>query len=125
MQTTLSARSLSTAIALGAYGGAVLALSDVFLTPGKGILIPYALVVIGIMLTIRAERLTRFSERFAVTLIAFMLSSLALFVTSMIRADNTITWRHIGVVAFLLILSVGISLPAAVLTRAPRQQQMT
>jgi len=124
MHTTLSARSLSTALALGAFGGAVLALSDVFLTPGKGILVPYALVVLGLTVAILAERLTQFSERFVMTLLAFMLASLVLYVTVMIRADNAITWGHVWRLAFLLIVGVGVSLPAAVLARAPEEREM-
>jgi uncharacterized membrane protein len=124
MLTTLSARSLSTAFALGAYGGAVLALSDALLTPGKGIVVTYALVVLGLILAIRAERLTQFSERFVTTLLAFMLASLVLYVTVMIRADAAITFGHISRLAFLLMVGVAVSLPAAVLSRAPQHGQM-
>jgi hypothetical protein len=125
MLTRLSARSLSTALALGAFGGAVLALSELFLTSGKYILIPYALVVLGITLAVRAERLTQFSERFRVTLLAFMLASLVLYVTVTIRADSAVTWGHTWRLAFLLLVGVAVSLPAAVLARAPQEHQMT
>ena len=124
MHTTLSGRSLSTVLALGAFGGAVLALSDVFLTPGKWILVPYALVVVGLTVAIRGERLPHFSERFVTTWLAFMLASLVLYVTVMVRADNAITFGHIWRLAFLLIVGVAVSLPAAVLSRGPQQQQI-
>ena len=124
MLTTLSARSLSTTLALGAFGGAVLALSHMFLTPGSGILVTYALVVLGLTLVIRAERLSRFSERFEMNLLAFMLASLVLYVTVMVRADQAITFGHIWRLAFLLVVGATVSLPAAVLSRAPQRRQM-
>src|SRR6478736_1465565 len=122
MHTTLSTRSLSLAFALGAYGGAVLALSDLLLTPGKYILLPYALVVLGLTFTTRAERLTRFSERFELVLLAFMLASLVLYVSVAIRAHTAVTWGHTWRLAFLMIVGVVISVPAAVLARAPLER---
>jgi hypothetical protein len=115
-------RSLSVAFALGAYGGAVLALSDVFFTPGKYILFPYALVVLGLTIAIRAERLSVFAERFLVALIAFVTASLVLYVTVVLRTsatETTVLWRALPI-TFLLIVGVGISVPAAVLAGVPR-----
>ena len=122
MLRVLSMRSLSVAFALGAYGGAVLALSDVFFTPGKYILFPYALVVLGLTIAIRAERLSAFAERFLVALIAFVTASLALYITIVMRepaTPPTMWWRALPIV-FVLIVGVGISLPAAVLSGAPK-----
>ena len=111
---------------MGAFGGAVLALSDLFFTPGKGILVPYALFVLGLTIGVRAERLAQFSERFVTTLTAFMLASLVLYVTVMIRADFGIAASgHIWRLAFLLLVGVGVSLPAAVIALAPQEPQMT
>jgi membrane-bound acyltransferase YfiQ involved in biofilm formation len=113
----LSARSLSLACALGAYGGAVLSLSSLFLTPGKYVLIPYAAVVMGLTLAIRAERMTQFAERYLVALLAFMIASLTLYVTVSFQAHTAVTWGHTWRIAFLLLVGLGISLPAAVLGR--------
>jgi hypothetical protein len=77
----MTRRSLSLALALGAFGGATLVLSAMFFTPGKYLLIPYALVVLGSLVAIRAEGMAAFSERFLTGLVAFVLSSLALYVS--------------------------------------------
>lgn len=77
----MTRRSLSLALALGALGGATLVLSALFLTPGKYLLLPYALVVLGSIFAIRAEGMAAFSERFFTGLLAFVLSSLALYVS--------------------------------------------
>lgn len=77
----MTRRSLSLALALGALGGAMLVLCDMFLTPGKYLLIPYALVALGSLLAIRAERLASFSERFATGFLTFVLASLPLYVS--------------------------------------------
>lgn len=76
----MTRRSLSLAVALGVLGGATLVLSAMFFTPGKYLLIPYALVVLGSPVAIRAEGMVAFSERFLTGLLAFVLSSLALYV---------------------------------------------
>jgi len=52
-----------------------------FFTPGKYLLIPYALVVLGSLVAIRVEGMAAFSERFLTGLVAFVLSSLALYVS--------------------------------------------
>ena len=122
MISRLSARSLSLALALGVYGGAVLALSHVFLTPGKYILIPYAAVVLGITMAIRAERMTEFADRYQVALIGFATASLTLYVTVAVRAQTTVTWGHTWRIALLLLVGLCISLPAAVLGRAPQER---
>jgi hypothetical protein len=67
----------------------------------------------------------QFSERFATSLLAFMLGSLVLYVTVMIRADKAITWGHVRRLAFLLIVGVGVSLSAAILARPPQERQIT
>lgn len=77
----MTRRSLSLALALGALGGATLVLSALFLTPGKYLLLPYALVVLGSIFAIRAEGMAAFSERFFTGLLAFTLSSLVLYVS--------------------------------------------
>ena len=118
--TTLSARSLSLGLALGAFGGAVLALSHVYFTPGKYVLIPYAVVELGLVVGIRAERLTRFSERFVTALLAFMLATLVLYVTVVIQADASLGWGHAWRLALLAIIGTGVSLPTAVMARAPQ-----
>jgi len=76
----MTRRSLSLALALGALGGATLVLSALFLTPGKYLLVPYALVVLGSLVAIRAEGMAGFPERFFTALLSFVLSSLALYV---------------------------------------------
>jgi len=48
-------------------------------TPDKNRLIPYTLVVLGLLVAIRAERMAAFSERLFTGLLAFVLSSLALY----------------------------------------------
>jgi hypothetical protein len=73
-------RSLSLAVAVGVLGAAVLVFSISFFTPGKFILIPWALVVVGTLLAVRAERIPRFGLRFVAAFGSFMLPSAALYV---------------------------------------------
>ena len=77
----MTRRSLSLALALGALGGARLVLCNMFFTPGKYLLIPYALVVLGSLFAIRAERLASFSERFVTGLLAFVFASVPLYLS--------------------------------------------
>lgn len=77
----MTRRSLSLAVALGVLGGATLVLSALYFTTGKYLLLPYALVVLGSLVAIRAEGMAAFSERFLTGLLAFVLSSLALYVS--------------------------------------------
>ncbi len=76
----MTRRSLSLALALGFLGGLVLALSHTFFTPGKFILLPWAAVVLGTLVAIRADAIAPFSQRFMVGFVAFGISSLALYV---------------------------------------------
>lgn len=75
----MTRRSLSLALALGLLGGLVLALSHAFFTPGKYILLPWAAVVLGTVVAIRADAIAPFSQRFMAGFIAFAISSLALY----------------------------------------------
>jgi len=69
------------ALALGVLAGATLVLSSMVFATGKFLLIPYALVVLGSLVAIRAQGSAAFSERSFTGLLAFVLSSLALFVS--------------------------------------------
>ncbi|HEY8182818.1 MAG TPA: hypothetical protein VII32_11290 [Thermoanaerobaculia bacterium] len=73
MSKMFSPRIVSLAVALGVVGGAVIVLSHMFFTPGKYVLITYAVVIVGATLAVRAERLASFAERFATGLLAFAL----------------------------------------------------
>lgn len=83
-------RSLSLAVALGVLGGATLVLSARFFTTGTYLLIPYALVVLGSLVAIRAEGIVKFSERFLTGLLAFVLSSLAPYVSVTVTLSPTV-----------------------------------
>ena len=76
----MNRRSLSLALALGLLGGLVLALSHTFFTPGKYILLPWAAVVLGTVVAIRADGIVPMSQRFTVGFVAFAISSMALYV---------------------------------------------
>jgi hypothetical protein len=111
----MSRRSLSLAVSLGVFGGAVLVLSYVFFTPGKYLLIPYAAVVIAATVMIRAERVVAFPERFVIGLSSFMMASLALYVAVSFSPHTASlgvpghSWR----IAFLLVVGIAVNLPAA------------
>lgn len=62
----MNRRALSLALALGLLGGLVLGLSHAFFTPGKLILLPWAAVVLGTVVAIRAEVIEPFALRFSV-----------------------------------------------------------
>ena len=76
----MTRRSLSLALALGLLGGLVLSLSHTFFTPGKFILLPWAAVVLGTVVAIRADAIAPLSQRFTVSFVAFAISSMALYV---------------------------------------------
>jgi hypothetical protein len=121
----MTRRSLSLAVALGALGGVTLVLSRMFFTPGKYLLIPYALVVLGSLLAIRAERLKSFSERFVTGLLSFVLSSVALYVS--ISFSPTVP--HLGFLghawrlAFIVGLGALISLATARVASPPEHRE--
>jgi len=92
-----------------------------FFTPGKYILVPYAAVVLGTMVAVRAERLRAFPERFATGLLSFVLASVAFYVAVLFSPGVSSVgffgnaWRLglvVGVGAFL-------SLATAVVARPP------
>lgn len=124
----MTRRSLSLALALGALGGAVLVLSAMFFTPGKNLLLPYALVVVGSLVAILAEGMAAFSERFLTGLLAFLLSSLALYVSFALSpavAQVGIlghTWRIgllVGIGAVISLATARLAAPPAHLEGAP------
>ena len=124
----MTRRSLSLALALGALGGATLVLSALFLTPGKYLLLPYGLVVLGSIFAIRAEGMAAYSERFFTSLLAFVLSSLALYVAvSLSPAVGQVgflghAWRIgllVGIGAFVSLATARVAAPAAHRAGAP------
>ena len=117
-------RVLSLAAALGVLGAAVLVLSHMFFAPGKFILIPYAAVILGSLLAIRAERLPSFWHRFMVGFIAFMLSSVALSVAVLSSRGASdlgvlgvagVAWR----IAFMTLVGAAINIVTARLSSSP------
>ncbi len=122
----MTRRALSLAVALGALGGAALVLSAMFITgPGKNILLTWALVVVGTTVAVRAERLSSFFTRFAVGLIAFVISSLALYVALAFSPQTS----HLGLgghawrVGFIVALGALINLATASVAGSPEPQR--
>jgi hypothetical protein len=111
---------------MGALGGAVLVLSHLFLTPGKFIFVPYAAIVVGILIAVRAENLPRFSERFAAGFLAFMLASIALYIEVLVSTPGPgpslagHAWR-LGV---LVIVGAAINVAVARLAEASSSPQI-
>jgi hypothetical protein len=112
----MTTRAFRLAVALGALGGATLVLSAFFVTGvGKLILLPWAAVVLGVTLGVRAERLPSFGARFACSLTALVLASLALYVAILLSPGvQSIgfaghTWR----LAFVVAVGAAISLATA------------
>jgi len=121
----MTRRALSLAVALGALGGAALVLSAMFITgPGKSILLTWAAVVVGTTVAIRAERLSSFSTRFAVGLVAFVISSLALYVALVLSPQTA----HLGFgghawrVGFIVALGALFNLATASIAGPPEPQ---
>lgn len=106
--------------AMGALGGAVLVLSNMYLTPGKYILTPFALVVVGITLAVRAEKVESFWARFFVCLSSFSVAALALYVSIILSPRiAAIPFQGHGVrIAALIVIGASISLATARLSRA-------
>jgi hypothetical protein len=122
----MTRRSLSLAVALGVLGGAVLVLSAIFFTPGKFILVPYAAVVLGTLVAIRAERIQSFAGRFATGLLAFSISSIALYVAVASSAATSPLGvaAHAGRLAFVVGIGALINLATARLAHASERPEM-
>ena len=110
----MTGRSLSLVLALGILGGAVLVLSAMFFTPGKYILIPYAAVVLGSLLAVRAERMPSFGARFGTGLLAFLLSSLALYLK--VASSPDASQLGVGAHGLRLMFLVGLGVPISLAT---------
>jgi hypothetical protein len=121
MLRTLSWRGLSLALALGAFGGAVLVFASGVRWFGPAMILPYAAVVLGTTVAIRAERFSHFAERFFVGLLAFMIASLAVYVAVIVQLPSSgiPVWHHAWRLAFLAGVGVAINLPAARLAAPP------
>ena len=117
----MTRRSLALAAALGSLGGAVLVLSHVFFTPGKYILVPYAAVVLGTMVAVRAERLPAFPERFATDLLSFVLASVALYVALLFSpgVSSVGFFGHVWRLGFVVGVGAFLSVATAVVARPP------
>ncbi len=122
----MTRRSLSLAVALGALGGSVLVLSAMFFTPGKFILVPYAAVVLGTLVAIRAERIHSFAGRFATGLLAFGISSVALYVAvaSSTAASPLGIAGHAWRLVFIVGIGALINLATARLAHPPVSTEM-
>jgi hypothetical protein len=107
-------RLLTLTFASGLLGGALLVLASFFLTPGKLVLVPYALLVLGTLLIVRAERISSFRARFAVGLGVFVLGSLALYVAIVVAVGPSFgILGHLWRLAVVLALGVAVNLPLA------------
>jgi len=120
MAKWLSGRNLSLALALGIFGAAVLVLSFIFFTPGKYILIPYAVVVLATTAVIREEHISDFADRFAIGFLSFVIASMSLYVAvaSSPHASTVPLLGHAWRIALLLAVGVAINLPAARIAKA-------
>ncbi|HEX6086500.1 MAG TPA: hypothetical protein VF266_18370 [Thermoanaerobaculia bacterium] len=106
-------RSASLAAALGVLGGATLVLSAAFFSPGKYILLPYALFVVATGVVLKSCRVTQYSARFAIGLASFLIASTALYVFISMSVSTTIPW-HGHLWRFLFLLGLGAAIHAAV-----------
>ncbi len=115
----MTRRTLSLALALGLPGGLVLALSHTFFTPGKYILLPWAAVVLGTVVAIRADAIAPLPERFTVGFVAFAVSSFALYaaVLSSPGVHSVGLLGHTWRVGVLLAIGALLSLVTAPLSR--------
>jgi hypothetical protein len=118
--------SMTLALSLGVLGGAVVVLSFLFFTPGKYLLIPYAMVVVTTTAIIRAERIAPFAHRFIVGLGAFMMTSIALYVAAGVSANvaSLSILGHAWRLGFLLAVGVAVNLPAARIAQPPSSLQV-
>ena len=76
-----SKRPLPLALALGTLGGAALIVTTMLTTRGPLIFVPYAALVLGSLVAVRLAGWSEFSRRFAAVLGAFMVATLALYVS--------------------------------------------
>jgi hypothetical protein len=92
-----------------------------FFTSGKFILLPYAGIVIGALLAIRAERLPLFRHRFAAGFVAFMIASIALYVQVIVSLPESSlgVLGHAWRLGFMALIGATINLAVARLSYSP------
>jgi hypothetical protein len=111
-------------LALGALGGALLVLGNLLVGSGKYVVALYFLLVLGVIVSARAERIAAFRARFAVVVGALAISSLALYLSIVLRQESGAislpghAWRF-GV---LSLITLAIALPATRVAAPPAGQ---
>lgn len=123
MFDAFSKQQISLALALGAFGAATLVIGIAFVGTGSNVLALYALVVVGITVVIRLERLPTFRARFTVGLIAFMVSSIALYVKVALSpvTSSLSMGGHAWRIGFLVLVGAVVNLAVARITANPMQ----
>lgn len=107
--------SVSLAAALGALGGTALVLFAAFFSPGKLMLLPYALFVVATGIVLKSCRVPTYSARFGVGFAAFVLASLVLYVFIAVAAANLAQISVAGhALRLLAIAAIGAAIHAAV-----------
>src|SRR5947209_7563640 len=84
-------RPLAFAVALGILGGSALIATTMLSSRGPLILVPYAALVIIAGLFLRAEVVQPLSRRFSLTLGAFMIATVILYLFTAIFAAHSLT----------------------------------
>lgn len=110
----LNRRIVTFALALGLLGGAALILSQSFITPGKYLLVTYAVVVIGSLVALRTEGIEPFGGRFVAAFLAFAVyGGLHYVFVSMTASGEVGALGHLWRVGILGGVGVAVSLASA------------
>jgi len=97
-------------LSLGVLGGVALALCAAFLTPGKGILIPFLLLTALTILVLRTGSGFDFKGRFLVSFGSFAIASVFLYgFTVVVAAPTTPALGHLWRAAALALIGAGLS----------------
>lgn len=119
-------KPIPVALAIGILGGAALIMTTELTNKGPAIYIPYAVLVITIFGVLRSIRWPELTKRFAASFLAFMVSTIILYLFIGIFAAGTITeitlWGHAWRLGFMAAIGGVLSFAVAYLADVGRSR---
>jgi len=114
------------ALALGILGGAALIMTTELTNTGPAIYIPYAVLIIAIFTTLRSIHWPELSKRFTTSFLAFMVSTVILYLFITTVSAGTLfeitIWGHAWRLGFMAAIGGILSLAVAYLADIGRSQ---
>ena len=114
------------ALAIGILGGAALIMTTELTNTGPAIYIPYAVLIIAIFTTLRSIHWPKLSKRFTTSFLAFMVSTVILYLFITTVSAGTLfeitIWGHAWRLGFMAVIGGILSLAVAYLADIGRSQ---